>query len=105
MPPDPMDAADQAILDADRSLRHSAVRKLHRARWATGDSEDHAAIADLRTAGAIVLKMSSPSGAALSAIATALDDLHQDRSPDIRSAIAALTLPGEFVTGVRGPWS
>lgn len=98
--------AEQCDIDAwNRKKRHSAARKLHRASWAQQDGDTSDAIADIRAAAALVLRMTEPNGEVLRLCAVMIGDLWaMEPGIEIEPALRHLVLDGEELTNVPSPF-
>jgi len=97
---------EQSEIDAwNRKKRHAAARKLHRASWAQQDGGTADAIADIRAAAALVLRMTEPEGEVLRLCASMIGELWAtEPGIEIGPALQLLVLDGEELTNVPSPF-
>lgn len=98
--------AEQSEINAwNRAKRHAAARKLHRASWAQQEGDTTDAIADIRAAAALVLRMTEPNGEVLRLLAIMAGDLWAaEPSIEIGPALRFLVLDGEELANVPDPF-
>lgn len=98
--------AEQSDINAwDRKKRHAAARKLHRASWAQQDGDTADAIADVRAAAALVLRMTEPDAEVLRLCAGMIGNLWAtEPGVEIEPALRRLVLDGEELTNVPSPF-
>lgn len=97
------DAEDDFL--ADRTLRHKAVRKLHQAEWAQFDGDTDDAVAEMRRACALVMKMQFPVAGAVFLMAQGIEGIRSYcYEGEAMKAANSLIAPGEEVRDDRSPF-